>query len=392
MCTSLGSADHIELSHRGMLKNPASATSAPGGLLRGAVHEREVPIVQFEHTVGHSRRERWCDNWCDREKGHWLRRHARRRRRISRMWRLQAPPPPPPPPPPSAWNAPPSSFWLLLVAAATPLLLWLLAVARKRYLIARLPKLPTAKLTREALMLAARDYPSLVRLPGEHGVLVTDPSLARRLLEAGHPGGVTRDIAMYDRYEGFLGGSLVLLPQSSPSHRALRTALLPLFSPAATRRMHDTLLQCAHKLVDKLEAKAIPAPASEAERAEITKRTPPAPVYRLIQHFVLDVTMRCFLATPADLVDADAKRLIALFEEWIAHPPPKPGQRAQQQPRAGGGRPYVPVWLGAMAAHMPWVSGGNVSKRTNRGGGGGGSAGGGGGGGGGPRRGGVRVL
>ena len=234
---------------------------------------------------------------------------------------------------------------------------------RKRYLLSRIPMLPSTKLTRESLMLAARDYSYAVRLPGDHGILVTSPALARRLLEAGSAGGVERDVAMYERYSGFLDGSLVLLPQSKGSHRALRAALLPLFSPTATRRLHATLVECAQRLVERLEAKAIPAPTSDADRSEIARRTPPAPVYRLLQQFVLDVTMRCFLATPADIIDADAKRLIALFEEWLSNPPPPPGRPppSERQP-----------WLARIAARMPWAPTSAASAINGKGSDGGG--------------------
>ena len=69
------------------------------------------------------------------------------------------------------------------------LLLDLWAWARRRWLLRHVPSLPTdAKLTRALLLRAAAEYNSpLVRLPGRHGVLVTDPTLARRVLERGWP-------------------------------------------------------------------------------------------------------------------------------------------------------------------------------------------------------------
>ena len=99
----------------------------------------------------------------------------------------------------------------------------------RRRLLSNIPKLPGDKLSKDALLAVGRSLGALgplVRLPGEHGVLVTDPSLAKRLLEHGG-GAVVREMTAYERYGGFLGGSLVLLPQATPAHRTLRSALLP---------------------------------------------------------------------------------------------------------------------------------------------------------------------
>ena len=58
----------------------------------------------------------------------------------------------------------------------------------------RLPRLPEQKLTRELIQRTLLECTSpLVRLPASHGVLVTDPTLARKLLEGGH--GVVRDVS-----------------------------------------------------------------------------------------------------------------------------------------------------------------------------------------------------
>ena len=200
---------------------------------------------------------------------------------------------------------------LLAVAAA----LCVLAVGyrwlRRWWMLSRLPRMRAAVLTRDALIAASHQEngAGLLRLPGKHGVLVTDPRLARRLLEQGG-GDVVRDITAYDRYAGFLGSSLVLLPQATPTHRAIRTSLLPLFSVGATRRAHTTLLECTRRCLDSIEAKS----AGRPDRA--------VPLHRLLQHFVLDVTTRCFLAKP--ISDADGRRLIVLFEEWLENPPEPP--------------------------------------------------------------------
>ena len=104
-------------------------------------------------------------------------------------------------------------------------LLWLFWRALHHY---RLPRLPEQKLTRELLQHALLECTSpLVRLPGTYGVLVTEPRLARKLLEGGH--GAVRDVSEYTRYRGFLDRSLVLLPQATAEHatvcRSATTAL-----------------------------------------------------------------------------------------------------------------------------------------------------------------------
>jgi cytochrome P450 len=122
-------------------------------------------------------------------------------------------------------------------------------------------------------------------------------------------------VLAYARYDGFLGGALVLLEQSRAEHRQLRAALLPLFSTSATRRAHTTLLACTERLVSQLTAKA-----------EAGGSAAPVPLYRLVQRFVLDVTTCCFLGqgwlrSSRDHAEADARRLIALLEEWLDSPP-----------------------------------------------------------------------
>ena len=60
-------------------------------------------------------------------------------------------------------------------------LLWLVWRVLHHY---RLPRLPEQKLTRELIQQTLLECTSpLVRLPASHGVLVTDPRLARKLLE-----------------------------------------------------------------------------------------------------------------------------------------------------------------------------------------------------------------
>ena len=105
-------------------------------------------------------------------------------------------------------------IWLTCCCA----LLWLFWRALHHY---RLPRLPEQKLTRELLQHALLECTApLVRLPGTHGVLVTDPRLARKLLEGGH--GAVRDVSEYARYRGFLDRSLVLLPQATAEHATVR--------------------------------------------------------------------------------------------------------------------------------------------------------------------------
>lgn len=181
---------------------------------------------------------------------------------------------------------------------------------RRHLLLSRLPRLQAGKLTLEGLTAAAHArWPAgLVRLPGQHGVLVTDPQLARALLERGD-GAVCREVEQYERYAGFLGGALVLLPQTSVEHRVLRSALLPLFTSAATRRSHGTLVACTERLIARMAQAA-------------AKRGSALPIYRLVQEYTLDVTCRVFFGQ--ELEDRDARRLVALFEEWLEAPPPSP--------------------------------------------------------------------
>ena len=213
-------------------------------------------------------------------------------------------------------------FAMLLAAAATIVLLAIVHFARRvrRWLLlARIPRLEQPKLTQEALAEAAgRAWPGgMVRLPGEHGVLVTDPSLASRLLKR-NDGAMCRDITMYTRYSGFLGGALVLQPQATKPHRMLRAALLPLFSATATRASHAALLACTEKLCSRLAAHVARKGSDE-----------PAPLYRLLQEYVLDITGCAFLAQ--ELSDADCRRLIAIFEEWLhVAPPPSPATSSQR--------------------------------------------------------------
>ena len=103
-------------------------------------------------------------------------------------------------------------------------LVWLIWRVLHHY---RLPRLPEQKLTRELIQHALLECTSpLVRLPASHGVLVTDPRLARKLLEGGH--GAVRDVSDYARYRGFLDRSLVLLPQATATHATVcRTGLEP---------------------------------------------------------------------------------------------------------------------------------------------------------------------
>ena len=207
------------------------------------------------------------------------------------------------------------SLAFVLLLTLLPALVMLLRVAYRRWQLSHLPRLPGAKLTKASLNAAARDYSPVVRLPGQHGVLVTDPQLARKLLDVGAAGGVCRDIEAYQKYGGFLSGSLVLLEQSSPQHRALRTALLPLFSASATRRSHDVLLSCTCKLIQNI---------GDHSKKLMSHNGAASPLYRLLQQYVVDVTARCFFAAP--ISDADTRRLIAILEEWLAtaQPPPPP--------------------------------------------------------------------
>ncbi len=211
---------------------------------------------------------------------------------------------------------------MLIIAFCVALCVYLLIYAPawwRRRLLSNIPKLPGDKLSKDALLAVGRSLGALgplVRLPGEHGVLVTDPSLAKRLLEHGG-GAVVREMTAYERYGGFLGGSLVLLPQATPAHRTLRSALLPLFSVAATRRAHGALLECTQRLLDAISTKSA---AIGSDRA--------IPLYRLLQNFVIDVTSTSFLSHR--LGDAESRRLIALLEEWLDTPPPLPPTTMQR--------------------------------------------------------------
>ena len=212
---------------------------------------------------------------------------------------------------------------MLIIATLFAPLLGLIALRFCRSLaLLRIPRLLSRALTKDALIQAARLNTPLVRLPGTHGLLVTDPRLARRLMEA-TGGAIVRDIEAYERYSGFLGGSLVLLPQATSQHRAMRSALLPLFSLGATRRAHDTLLECTQRLLAALEA------SSKPKRA--------VPLYRLLQHFVLDVTTSVFCAH--SMSEADRKRLIAIFEEWLVDD----GPRAPSRPPTRRSAAAVPL-------------------------------------------------
>lgn len=203
---------------------------------------------------------------------------------------------------------------LLSRAAAvllTTLIVYAADYARRARLLRRLPRTPPgAKLTHDLLLAAGRDHPLAVRLPGAHGVLITSPKLALRLLER-ESERVHRDTSAYLRYRSFLGGSLVLLPQSGSAHAGLRSALLPLFSGAAARRAHPEVLGCVDRFLEQLQA------ACEMGKDGTSK---PLPLYRLLQRFTVDVTSAAFLAQHVS--DKDARRLAALFEEWLDAPPP----------------------------------------------------------------------
>ena len=206
-----------------------------------------------------------------------------------------------------------SRHWHIVAGWPAVLIFLVVLIRRLRrfVLLSRLPCLKVEKLTHSSLSAAAREHwpDGLVRLPGNHGVLVTSPALTRQLLERGD-GAVHREVQQYVRYGGFLPGALVLLPQGSVEHRVLRSALLPLFTPMATRRNHATLLACTERLVARLAEFA----AKRGERAAV-------PLYRFVQEYTLDVTCRAFLG--GTMADADARRLIALFEEWLESPPPQ---------------------------------------------------------------------
>ena len=196
------------------------------------------------------------------------------------------------------------AVFALSICSIVPVVL-LLQLAWRTFLLARLPRLPPgAKLTRELLHSAARDFAPLVRLPGSHGVLVTDPTLARKLLEGGS--GAVRDVSAYAKYATFLEDALVLLPQGDGGrHARLRAQLLPLFS---ARRAHPTLVACVERCLVRLDEHA------RSSRA--------VPLYKELQDFTIDATSSSFLA--GRLSDADGRRLKLLFEEWLDSPPEPP--------------------------------------------------------------------
>ena len=196
------------------------------------------------------------------------------------------------------------AVFALSICSIVPVVL-LLQLAWRTFLLTRLPRLPPgAKLTRELLHSAARDFAPLVRLPGSHGVLVTDPTLARKLLEGGS--GAVRDVSAYAKYATFLEDALVLLPQGDGGrHARLRAQLLPLFS---ARRAHPTLVACVERCLARLDEHA------RSSRA--------VPLYKELQDFTIDATSSSFLA--GRLSDADGRRLKLLFEEWLDSPPEPP--------------------------------------------------------------------
>jgi hypothetical protein len=120
-------------------------------------------------------------------------------------------------------------------------LVWLIWRVLHHY---RLPRLPEQKLTRELIQHALLECTSpLVRLPASHGVLVTDPRLARKLLEGGH--GAVRDVSDYARYRGFLDRSLVLLPQATATHATVcRTGLEPRTDRPLTGQVYCSHVWC----------------------------------------------------------------------------------------------------------------------------------------------------
>lgn len=220
----------------------------------------------------------------------------------------------------------------IMIAAVALLALAFLELTLRRlfnrYLLSQLPKLPGDKLTHDALVAAGRsDWPDgLVQLPKTHGVLVSDPTIAWKLLRC-DDGSVRRDMSAYSRF-GFLDGTMLMQLQSTPSHRALRSALQQLFSPAATRAAHADLVSCTERLLDRIAA-----------HVSSKGRDAPVPVYRLVQEYVLDVTGRAFLSCV--ISDADSRRLIAIFEEWLVAPP-------ESEPRT--------PWARGVACARAWLS------------------------------------
>lgn len=220
---------------------------------------------------------------------------------------------------------------IMIAAVALLALAFLELILRRlfnRYLLSQLPKLPGDKLTHDALVAAGRsDWPDgLVQLPKTHGVLVSDPTIAWKLLRC-DDGSVRRDMSAYSRF-GFLDGTMLMQLQSTPSHRALRSALQQLFSPAATRAAHADLVSCTERLLDRIAA-----------HVSSKGRDAPVPVYRLVQEYVLDVTGRAFLSCV--ISDADSRRLIAIFEEWLVAPP-------ESEPRT--------PWARGVACARAWLS------------------------------------
>ncbi|KAL1519415.1 hypothetical protein AB1Y20_022939 [Prymnesium parvum] len=184
-----------------------------------------------------------------------------------------------------------------LVVCMYPLLRWL----RWQWAWRKLPVISGAsKVTHTLLMRAASEYSHAVRLPGRHGVLITDPTLALHLLKSF---GI-RDVSSYQRYRSFLGSALVALPSATDSqvslHTRVRAALLPLFTASHVRLVHDSLLGCTTRLLTRLS----------------TSTSRDAPLYRAMQHFAVDATAAAFLGQP--LEDADARRIIVLLEEFLS--------------------------------------------------------------------------
>ena len=194
-----------------------------------------------------------------------------------------------------------ASFGLLLFAGTLPIFL-VSPTARRRVALALLPRI-RGKLTREALLDAARGAP-LVRLPDATTVLVTNPRLARDICASDN---FARDTSAYARYGAFLGGSLVLLPEDGGRHASVRAALLPLFTAARATAGFDALLACAQRLVAKLGGDA-----SRAADGAVA-------LYRPLQRFALEASGAAFLAH--DFSGADGLRLIALLEEFLDEPP-----------------------------------------------------------------------
>ena len=212
-----------------------------------------------------------------------------------------------------------ASFGLLLFAGTLPIFL-VSPTARRRVALALLPRI-RGKLTREALLDAARGAP-LVRLPDATTVLVTNPTLARDICASD---GFARDTSAYARYVAFLGGSLVLLPEDGGRHAAVRAALLPLFTAARATAGFDALLACAQRLVAKLGGDA-----SRVADGGVA-------LYRPLQRFALEASGAAFLAH--DFSGADGLRLIALLEEFLDEPPAAdPAARAANGEAAVFGR------------------------------------------------------